>query len=650
MPVDERAKSAVKRVADRLLRPTFLDKALVVVDGPALAAWAAGLMLIAEIIYRWAAGIPLNGPGHYLFNDLLPAFVTSTLAFYLILFWILTGVVGVIYLIRRASGKKEKRAGPLTFLSGHLLAFIIILLISRDLVFRVPPTIFDRFLPLFIVAFIAAFLGLGYLLTRVLRRVRYVFIALTKPVWTRVPFYVVALFIVGSLPGLWAARTQPWLPLMGGGETNVILITVGSVRADMLEPYGGPVITPNLKRLADEGILFENAYSTAPWAGPALASVHTGRYPLRLGYSESNMNLSGEEPTVAEYLLKRGYYTKAFVGGPECHASYGFARGFASYVHWNRGAFLGIFYPTFVHDIIYRLPFYYDNSRGRGDAEVAAAAADWLRENESRRFFLWVHLPGPELPYGLNPADLPGDSDDWRYEDDARAFVYGLNEDEKEALRPRLEKAYERELHGVDASLGKIMDAVEASKTNADTVIVFTGVSGEALGEEARFGHARDVYDENVHVPLVVRLPGGKRGGDVGDHLISLVDIAPTVSKLATGEDFPSSGEVIVGVKADDSVTENRTVYSETAGTPERYARRDADSVFIYDMEKGAGELYNRRLFGKELERADEPALVESLTRQLLNWRKMQITRRAGEEPPSDTSRVKRLRDIGYLR
>ena len=282
MPFNERARGVVKQAANRLLGPTFLDKAFVVVDGPALAAWAAGLMLVAEIIYRWAAGIPLNGPGHYLFNSLLPAFATSTLAFYLVLFWILTGVVGVIYLIRRAGRGKEKRAGPLVFLSAHLLAFVAIILISRDLVFRVPPALFDRFLPVFLIAFIAAFLGLGYLLTYILRRIRYVFIALTKPVWTRIPFYIVALFIVGSLPGLWAARAQPWLPLMGAGETNIILITVGGVRADMLESYGGPAGTPNLERLAGEGILFKNSYSTAPWAGPALASAHTGRYPLRL--------------------------------------------------------------------------------------------------------------------------------------------------------------------------------------------------------------------------------------------------------------------------------------------------------------------------------------------------------------------------------
>jgi hypothetical protein len=625
LPVDERAKSVIKRVADTLLGPTFLDKTLIVVDGPALAAWAAGLMLVAEIVYRWADGIPLNGPGHYLFNDLLPAFATSTLAFYLILFWIITGIIGVIYLIRRAGGKKGKRAGPLAFLSGHLLAFIVILLISRDLVFRVPAGIFDRLLPLFIVAFIAAFLGLGYLLTRLLRRVRYVFIALTKPVWTRVPFYVIALFIVGSLPAVWTARAQPWLPLIGGGETNVILITVGSLRADMLEPYGGPVKTPNLERLADEGILFENAYATAPWVGPSLASVHTGRYPLRLGYGEGNMNLSGDEPSVAEYLLKYGRYTKAFVGGAECHASY-------------------------VHDIIYRLPFYYGNSRGRGVSEVAEAAADWLYENGDRRFFLWVHLPGSELPYGIDPDELPGSPGDWRYEDNARTFIDGLSEDEKEALRPRLESAYKRELYELDAALGEILNAVGEAGLETDTLIIFAGVSGEGLGERGSFGHVRDVYDENVRIPLVVRLPSGKRDGEIEDRPASLVDVAPTVVKFATGEDFTSSGGIIVSANADDSVTENRTVYSETAGTPERYARRKADTVFVYDMEKSTGELYNRRLFGGGLEPAEDTENTESLGRQLMNWREMQITRRAGEEPPSDTSWVKRLRDIGYLR
>jgi hypothetical protein len=647
--MDERAADVLKRAAERLFGPTFLDKVLIIVDGPALAAWAAGLMLVAEIVYRWAAGIPLNGPGHYLFNDLLPAFITSTLAFYLVVFWILTAVVGAIYLIRHAGRKTERRAGPLVFLSGHLLSFIFVLLVCRDVVFRVPPVFFDKFLPLFVIAFIVAFLAFGYLLTRLLRRVRYVFIALSKPIWTRIPFYAVALFIVGSLPGLWAARAQPWLPLMGGGETNVILITVGSTRADMLSPYGGPADMPNLDRLAEDGVTFENAYSTAPWAGPALASVHTGRYPLRLGYSDANMNLSGENPTVAEYLLKRGFYTKAFVGGTECHASYGFARGFASYIHWNRDAFLGIFYPTLLHDIIYRLAFYYDDSRGRGNAEVAAAASDWLRKNDGRRFFLWVHLPGPELPYGLDASELPGNPDDWRYEDTARAFLESLNEDEKKTTLPRLERAYGSELREVDTALGKVLDAVTENGLETDTLVVLAGVSGEALGERGRFGHARDVYDENVHVPLLVRLPDGSRAGEVVYHLTSLVDIAPTLVEIATGEAFASSGFVIINGD-DEHALENPAVYSETAGKPEKYARRYRENVFVYDMEKGGGELYNGRLSDGETKRRDEPELVESLKRQLLNWRDMQITRRAGEKPPSDTSRTTRLRDIGYLR
>jgi hypothetical protein len=647
--MDERAAEVLKRAAERLFGPTFLDKILIIIDAPALAAWAAGLALVTEIVYRWAAGIPLNGPGHYLFNDLLPAFITSTLAFYLVVFWILTAVVGVIYVIRHAGRKTEKRAGPLVFLSGHLLSFIFVLLVYRDVVFRVPPAFFDKFLPFFIIAFIAAFLGLGYFLTRLLRKVRYVFITLSKPIWTRIPLYVVALFIIGSLPGLWGARTQPWLPLMGGGETNVILITVGSVRADMLSPYGGPVYMPNLDRLAEDGVTFKNAYSTAPWVGPALASVHTGRYPLRLGYNEANMNLSGEDKTIAESLLKRGFYTKAFVGGPECHASYGFARGFASYVHWNRDAFLGIFYPTLLHDIIYRLPFYYDDSRGRGNAEVAAAAADWLRKYGGRRFFLWVHLPGPELPYGLDASELPGSPDDWRYEDSARAFLESLTEDEKKAIRPRLEKAYGSELREVDNALGKVLDAVTGTGLETDTVVVFAGVSGEALGEESRFGHARDVYDENVHVPLLVRLPDGSRAGEVDYRLTSLVDIAPTLVEIATGETFASSGFMIIDGDVGHTL-ENRAVYSETAGKPEKYARRGGENVFVYDMEKSGGELYNERLSDGETEPTDRPESIESLKRQLLNWREMQITRRAGEKPPADTSRVTRLRDIGYLR
>lgn len=647
--MDERAADVLKRAAERLFGPTFLDKALIIIDGPALAAWAAGLMLIAEIVYRWAAGIPLNGPGHYLFNDLLPAFITSTLAFYLVVFWILTAFLGVIYVIRHAGRKAEKRTGPLVFLSGHLLSFVFVLLICRDVVFRVPPAFFDKFLPLFVVAFIAAFLGLGYLLTHLLRRVRYVFITLSKPIWTRIPFYAVALFIIGSLPGLWAARAQPWLPLMGGGETNIILITTGSLRADMLSLYGGHVDMPNLDRLAENGVTFENAYSTAPWVGPALASIHTGRYPLRLGYDEANMNLSGENPTIAEYLLKRGFYTKAFVGGPECHASYGFARGFASYVHWNRDAFLGIFYPTLLHDIIYRLPFYYDDSRGRGNAEVAAAAGDWLRKNGGRRFLLWVHLPGPELPYGLDMSELPGDPDDWCYEDTARAFLESLTEDEKKAIRPRLGKAYRSELREVDNALGKILDAVTETGLETDTLIIFAGVSGEALGEEGRFGHARDVYDENVHVPLLVRLPDGSRAGEADYRLTTLVEIAPTLVEIVTGETFASSGRSIIDAD-NEQMFENRAVYSETAGKPEKYARRDGENVFVYDMEKGGAKLYNERLSEGETEPIDRPESIESLKRKLLNWREMQITRRAGEKPPADTSRVTRLQDIGYLR
>ena len=172
-------------------------------------------------------------------------------------------------------------------------------------------------------------------------------------------------------------------------HSPILLITIDTLRADRLGAYGNRSIeTPNLDRIAGEGILFSQASATVPLTLPSHASILTGKYPFVHGVRDNgDFVLPDSIPTVAERLKANGYETGAFVGSYVLASRFGLNRGFDTYDD--------------AFGVVHAGTQQTDAAERRAD-QVITAAMSWLEQRTEHPFFCWIHLNDPHTPYDLS--------------------------------------------------------------------------------------------------------------------------------------------------------------------------------------------------------------------------------------------------------
>lgn len=389
-------------------------------------------------------------------------------------------------------------------------------------------------------------------------------------------------------------------------RSNVVLITIDTLRADRLGCYGfSPAHTPHLDRLAHEGLLFTEAYAQVPLTLPSHASILTGLYPPEHGSRlNATYNFRRDLPTLATILQQEGYATGAFVSAYVLDSAFGLNVGFDVYDDQMQGTDFDV--PE------------------RSAAETVSRALAWLEEESEAPFFLWVHLFEPHYPY--TPAE---------------PFV-----------REFAQNPYDGEIATADAAIGELMSFFEARAILDDTLIVATSDHGESLGEHGERTHGILIYDATMRVPLIVRPPAGKEGearrtGRHVDGMVETIDIAPTVLASLSIEIPPAMGGIDLLA---DPLTPRNTGYAESL-TPlayrwsPLYSRREGNWKFIkapepelYDTGVDPGELVNR----SEENSSRVHQMDEALTTYLAE----------NEIEPGDTEESERwenLEHLGYL-
>lgn len=348
-----------------------------------------------------------------------------------------------------------------------------------------------------------------------------------------VAFMVLAGYVLPRWLGSFLTPRQP----------SVIFVLVDTLRADYLGAYGfdGPV-SPNLDRLAGESVLFEHAFAQAPWTKPSIASLftslapethrvltHDGKFGATTGDDGSTGALPAEATTLAESFAAAGYATAAFVANPWMLREHGFAQGFDV---WDQGRAMG-------------LP--------RRATGLLAAARRWLNTRDrDKPFFLYLHLMDVHGPYDAS-------DEDWLAVRDSPGLGPDrvLTAEEQAQLRPYLLRApwarqegadrlrtwrgrYAAGVHAVDRHLGRFLDGLEGSGVLDDTIVVVTADHGEELADNGGWDHGHRLYDHQLRVPLLIRLPGGAGGGHRVQEIVSLIDLMPTL--LAQGRIAPPMG------------------------------------------------------------------------------------------------------------
>ncbi len=274
-------------------------------------------------------------------------------------------------------------------------------------------------------------------------------------------------------------------------ELNIILFTIDTLRADHLECYGyDKVKTPQINRLANEGILFEYNIAQAPLTLPSHSSILTGTYPLHHGIRDNGgFYLDESQLTLAESLKSKGYATGAFVAAFVLDSRWGLDQGFDYY------------YDNF--DLTKYKKVSLDSVQRRGD-EVLAEVYKWVENQAQQKFFAWIHLYDPHTPY--DPTEP--------YKTEYGGRQFGL---------------YDGEIAYVDQLIGEFRVFMEEKNLFEKTLIIFTGDHGESLGEHKESAHGFFIYDSAIRVPLIIRFPEGKYAGHVVSNQVKSIDIMPTI-------------------------------------------------------------------------------------------------------------------------
>ena len=475
--------------------------------------------------------------------------------------------------------------------------------------------------------------------------------------------------------GIEAVTSDPSLP-------NIVLIILDTVRADHMSLYGYEVATtPKLEAFAREATLYSRATASSDMTLSSHGSIFTGLYAKSHGARFDpperpfGVPLSEDFDTLAEVLLDMGYATLGVV------ANHGYAgrgmnmnQGF-QYYDDRRGVPLLV--PS--HDLLIRqlvfdilsplLPQSASDKGFRTAEEINEVVFGLLGEVAvaNNPFFLFINYMDAHWPYTPpSPYDtlFPGKNESVRTADYV-ALERGVHAGERrvpETWRRHMVSQYDGALAYLDDQVALLIDRLKTLDAYDNTLIIITSDHGEAFGRRDLIGHGVSVYQDQVHVPLLVKWPNSEEGRRVQE-LVSHVDLFPTVLDLlgreATG---PSAGVSLLELTPGTA----RHVVSESylnRSLARRHPRHDRleRALFVGDWKlvvssKGKRELYALHQDPNEhhdLSR-EEPEEAAALMDLLEHWRAshpdlLDDKRSADEKLEIDEETLERLRRLGYI-
>jgi arylsulfatase A-like enzyme len=411
------------------------------------------------------------------------------------------------------------------------------------------------------------------------------------------------------------------------------------MRGDQLGgSLGGIPTMPELTRRAEGGAVFENAYTAYPSTTAGHMTMLTGLYPATHGMVFATGVLSAQITTLPEVFARNGYATVGVTEDAMLSAYVGFVRGF-DYYRENKGKTM---FAT------------------AGEIEQTfAAGLKWIEEHPNERFFLFLHTYQVHQPYSPPPAyDL---FKTWN-KDGQEVPIDGTTP------LPVLDRhLYAGEVRYSDAVLNRLLDRLGELGVLDQTIVAVTGDHGDEFGEHGLIGHAKTVYDEVLHVPLVFLGPGVVPSGKRIDTPVSLIDLMPTLLDLV-GLPVPRGlqGTSLVPLLRDEPFPAARVLYAEAPpigpGSGHRVAARTAGFKWIAsDLPNVPMQVYDLTTDPGEHAPLDDSRLVapgdvlQSLYRGLGDTTKGAshtgdvIAPVPTPKPELDERTVEKLRLLGYI-
>ncbi len=393
---------------------------------------------------------------------------------------------------------------------------------------------------------------------------------------------------------------------------NLLFITIDTLRADHLGCYGyDKAQTPNIDRLANNGIKFENCYASVPLTLPSHSTIFTGKEPFE-HQIRSNINyfLNEEETTLAELMKAEGFLTYAIISSFVLHSKFGLNQGFDIYDDsLDIGKIAGIRDVQITADKVYN------------------KFSKWFEVNYNKKFFSWLHFYDPHANY--NPPE--------KY------------------LQKFKANPYDGEISYVDFYIGKIVEDLKKKNILKNTIIIITSDHGESLGEHNELTHGVFCYNSTLKVPLIFYNPSAFKKDRVVSNRVKLKDIMPTMIELFDLEtSVKNSGSSFAEQLFSNISRKSRKTYFESVYAQEEMNWApltgiiDGDYKYIslpkpelYNLKKDPNELVN--LYNKERKKAKQ--LDKKLKHYMLsNSSEGQSARKKLSE-----NDLKKLESLGYI-
>ena len=415
-------------------------------------------------------------------------------------------------------------------------------------------------------------------------------------------------------------------------DLNVLLISIDALRPDHLGCYGYKRDTsPNIDRLAKEGVLFTQAITQAPYTAAAMAAIFTSTFPRKHNVNDVYEWLDQENITLAEILRDKKYKTKALSENFVISKKRGFEQGFDSY------------------------EFKDEPLEGLSDT------IKWIESNKNSRFFLWIHIMAPHEPF-IPPEPY------------SKLFLNDNLYEKKEQLNITNEisgfggipkrvasqgitdisyyiSQYDGEISFADSQVGTLINKLIDLGLQNKTLIILIADHGEDLGEHNYyFTHGVTLYDAAIRIPLIMRLPGLIPQNIVINEQVRSIDIMPTILD-------------ILGIKINRKIEghsleplilnkqKKKLALYAFSYTTNKLSIRTSEWKLIYDYNNKKLELYNlKKDPGELINLVDvEKDKLQLLFKILEYYRKNALPKTIKPKQSLDKETTEKLRSLGYL-
>jgi arylsulfatase A-like enzyme len=439
-------------------------------------------------------------------------------------------------------------------------------------------------------------------------------------------------------------------------RANVLIVSLDSARADHCGSYGYPrETTPCIDDLARESVVFERHFTDYPETLASIASLLTGTYADTHESGKYTADYLTKVPwTLPAALHAAGYRTALFSAHPMVTRLLGDAHVFQT-VAGNRMGITAL-----------------GEDRTFDPSGIVSAVSSWLDEGSSSPFFAYVHLMPPHHPYATRDEYgklFAGQEAPTAWQGDYPFPQIARDEREKgDMAPPPLDEwvdRYDASLLWGDWGVGQLEALLREKKLLDKTILVVTSDHGEAFGEHGYIYHVFGVYDELLHVPLLIRLPGGLAHRRV-PALTQTVDVSATVlDMLGMDRVRDIQGNSLLPLMSGEAQQVRPTVFARAAGSPRSYLVRTQDWALILYEGGSLRALYDLKTDPKETRNVldQQPEVAAQMIDTFRAFastqkaRPLQFADPAYQAPPGpklrdqslDTEMRRDLKALGYL-